>query len=68
MTPADELRAAEARIRQGDPRIDSILAAHLAALLYACTADREARPDSQRATYLDVAALALARAINQAQP
>jgi hypothetical protein len=68
MTAADELRTAEARLRQGDPRIDDILAVHVAALLYACTADHEGRPKNQRDTYLDTAALALARHINGGQP
>jgi hypothetical protein len=63
-SPADELRTAEARLRQGDPRIDDVLGVHVAALLYACAADRQARPEGHRDTYLDVAALALARAIN----
>ena len=62
--PVDEIRTAEARLRQGDPRIDDVLGVHVAALLYASASDRQARPEGQRDTYLDVAALALARAIN----
>ena len=68
MSAADELRTADARLRQGDPRIDPVLGAHLAALLYACTADHEARPEHQRGNYLDTAALALARLINTGNP
>lgn len=64
MTPADELRTAEERLRRGDPRVDSVLGTLFAALLYACAVDRESRPEDHRSTYLDTAALAVARAIN----
>lgn len=77
-SPADELRAAEERVRMGDQRIDISLRGELRTLLDTTAAmvdvwpelgddhDREACDDY--ACDLIGAALAVARAINGSQP
>lgn len=66
-TPADEIRAAEERVRMGDPRIDIAIRGPLAEWLDLEAAYWEAVCIGQPMSDRDHAALAVARAIGGEQ-